>query len=105
LDKGLTLLDAVATELSQSSTDFFDLSARADYTLLSALKSRTFEPRHRRDVEDEYLRAGLRGVSPRHRASMRDQVAFFEAMVQSELVGPEGEKLASELALLGQSLA
>jgi hypothetical protein len=93
----------VATELSQSSTDFFDLSARADYTLLSALKSRTFDQLRRQDIEG-YVLAGLRGVSPRHRASMRDQMAFFEAMVRSELVGPASEKLASELALLGQSL-
>ena len=94
----------MATELSQSSTDFFDLSARADHTLLSALKSRMFDQLRRQDIEGAYVLAGLRGVSPRHRASMRDQMAFFEAMVRSELVGPESEKLASELALLGQSL-
>jgi CHAT domain/Tetratricopeptide Repeats-Sensor/Lecithin:cholesterol acyltransferase len=105
LDEGLTLLDAVATELSQSSTDFFDLSARADHTLLSALKSRTFDPLNCQDVVVAYVRAGLRGISPRHRASMRDQVAFFEAMAQSELIGPESEKLASELGLLGQALS
>ena len=104
LDEGLTLLDAVATELSQSSTDFFDLSVRADHKLLSALKSRTFDPLNRQDVEVAYVRAGLRGVSPRHRASMRDQMAFFEAMARSELVGLDSEKLASELAQLGQSL-
>lgn len=104
LDEGLSLLEAVATELSQSSTDFFDLSARADHTLLSALRSRTFDPLTRQDVEVAYVRAGLRGVAPRHRASMRDQMAFFEAMARSELGGPEGEQLASELAQLGQSL-
>jgi len=35
---------------------------------------------------------------------MRDQIAFFEAMARSELVGPESEKLASELKQLGQAL-
>jgi hypothetical protein len=104
LDEGLTLLDAVATELSQASTDFFDLSARAEHTLLSALKSRTFDQLRPQDIKDAYMLAGLRGVSPRQRASMRDQVAFFEAMARSELVGSESEQLASELALLGQSL-
>jgi hypothetical protein len=103
-DEGLSLLDAVATELSQSSTDFFDLSARADHTLLRALKSRVLDARTRQDVEAAYVRAGLRGVSPRHRASMRDQIAFFEAMARSELVGSESAQLASELTQLGQSL-
>ena len=104
LDEGLTLLDAVATELSQSSTNFFDLSARADHKLLSALKSRKFDSLTRQDVDVTYVRAGLRGVSPRHRASMRDQMAFFEVMARSELAAPASEQLASELALLGQSL-
>jgi hypothetical protein len=104
LDEGLALLDAVATELSQSSTNFFDLSARADNTLLRALKSRQFDPLTRQGVEAAYVRAGLRGVSPRHRASMRDQMTFFEAMARSELAAPVGEQLAAELALLGQAL-
>jgi hypothetical protein len=104
LDEGLTLLDAVATELSQSSTDFFDLLARADHTLLRALKARTFNPLTRQDVAVAYVRAGLRGVSPRHRASMRDQMAFFEAMARSELAMPASEQLAAELAQLGQAL-
>jgi hypothetical protein len=104
LDAGLSLLDALATALSQSSTDFFDLAVRPDHTLLSALRSRRFAGLNRQDVEVAYVRAGLRGISPRHRASMRDQMAFFEAMARSELVAPESELLASELAQLGQSL-
>jgi hypothetical protein len=35
---------------------------------------------------------------------MRDQMAFFEAMVRSELAGAASEQLAAELALLGQAL-
>jgi hypothetical protein len=104
LDAGLTLLDVVATELSQSSTEFFDLAARADHKLLSALKSRMFDASTRQNIEAAYVQARLRGVSPRHRASMRDQIAFFEAMAQSELAGAKSKQLVSELALLRQSL-
>jgi hypothetical protein len=104
LEAGLALFGELAAELGQSSTDFFHLSARADHKLLTALRARRLDPAAMQDITAEYVQAGLRGVSPRHRASMRDQLAFFEAMARAELAAAEGQSLAAALARLGPAL-
>jgi uncharacterized protein YejL (UPF0352 family) len=83
-EAGLIDLKAVATELAMSSTDFWDLSAMADFKLLTALIACVLDPGQCEDVATEYIRAGLRGVLPRHRASMLDQIRFYRLMADTE---------------------
>jgi hypothetical protein len=105
LDEGLSRLRDAAIELSRSSTQFFDLAAAADVELLTALKTCALEPAARERIEAAYLRAGLRGVSPRHRASMRDQISFYEVMARTEAPPATRDVLCKALDQLGQSLA
>jgi tetratricopeptide (TPR) repeat protein len=84
IEAGLIDLKAVATELATSSTDFWDLSAMADFKLLTALSACVLDAGQCEDVATEYIRAGLRGVLPRERASMLDQIVFYQLMAESE---------------------
>jgi hypothetical protein len=88
IDESLTALKDAATQLADSSTDFFDLSAQGTATLLAALATGALDDAARRQVLGEYRQAASRGASPRHLASMREQVAFFEDMAKSEMPVP-----------------
>jgi len=90
LDAGLIDLKMTALELSTSSTGFWDLSATADSALLTALRSCALDARQGEDVAKEYIRAGLRAVSPRERASMLDQIVFYRLMAETE--APDGRR-------------
>jgi hypothetical protein len=104
LDEGLSVLREAATALSRSSTEFFDLAIAADVELLTALKACALEPAARARAEAAYVRAGLRGVSPRHRASMRDQITFYEVMARTEAPPATRDLLCKSLDELGQAL-
>jgi hypothetical protein len=94
---GLKTYKALADELVRTSTDYFDLSARADHLLLTALARRAMTAAERESVRRAYDDAGLRGVAPRHRLSLRDQLEFFASMAQKEFSPRDGARLAAGL--------
>lgn len=105
LNAGLIDLKAVATELATSSTDFWDLSAMADLKLLTALRECVLDDGSREDVATEYTRAGLRGISQRQRASMRDQIVFYRLMAETEAPADRRDALIVGLGGLLKALA
>jgi hypothetical protein len=101
---GLRAHAEIAEALRRTSTAYFDLAATADGRLLSELAKGALPPPTRRRVQEAFVQAGLRGVAPRHRASFRDQLSFYTAMV-TELPARRGRALKAALDELASAFA
>jgi hypothetical protein len=104
LDAALALMTDIAGELGRSSTAFFDLSAAANALMLSALAAGALDDARRERIEAAYRGAMRRGVSPRERRSMLDQIGFFAAMARTELEEPRRDALVAQLERLAEAL-
>ena len=102
LGAGLQVLRGIAAQL-QASTTFFDLSATANHLLLSALAAGSVNDTARQNIVRAYADAAQRGVTPRHRRSMADQLRFFIRMV-TPLRSRQATTLKQQLAQLGKEL-
>jgi alpha-beta hydrolase superfamily lysophospholipase len=102
LSEQLSRFSRLADDL-QTSTSFFDLSAKGDSLLLTALASRKLTDGTRAGIREAYASAARRGVSPRHRESMVEQLMFFDRM--SVLLNDrEAKALRGQLKQLGEEL-
>jgi tetratricopeptide (TPR) repeat protein len=101
VDEAMATLKDAATQLDDSSTDFFDLSAKGTWILLHALATATLSETARHEVVEAYRRAASRGATPRVLASMQDQIAFFEDMARTEVLAADRrDALVASLAQL-----
>jgi tetratricopeptide (TPR) repeat protein len=103
-DRGLHELDRMAEDLAQRTTSFFAFSLRGDHLLLRALARGRLDDTARREVEEAYRQARHRGVSPRHLASLRDQIAFLGTMAERDLDGRAATEVSTQLARLRAAL-
>ncbi|MGH9173091.1 MAG: tetratricopeptide repeat-containing protein, partial [Vicinamibacterales bacterium] len=102
LTAGLRTLRDLATQL-QASTTFFELSATANHLMLSALATGKVSDHARQQIVQAYTDAAARGVTPRHRRSMADQLRFFMRMA-APLGGAQATALKRQLLQLGKDL-
>jgi hypothetical protein len=80
VEAALSDLQELSAELAGSHTDFFSLSAEADRMLLRALAVQKLDARRVEDIRGRYREAVSRGVTARHRDSMRSQFVFFRML-------------------------
>ena len=104
IDRNLHELDRTAEDLAQRTTSFFAFSLRGDHLLLRALALGRLDDPARREVEQAYRQARHRGVSPRHLASLRDQIAFLGTMAERDLEGRAATEVSTQLARLRAAL-
>jgi triacylglycerol esterase/lipase EstA (alpha/beta hydrolase family) len=102
LKAGLAQLHEMARQL-QASTTFFDLSATANHLLLTALATGAVNDASRQRIVHAYADAAQRGVTPRHRRSMADQLRFFIRMA-APLRSRQGTILKAQLTQLATEL-
>lgn len=102
-ERAFAQLAEIASQL-QSSTRFFELAARADTLLLSALAARKLTDDSIGEIAAAYASAGQRGISPKHKESLLDQLEFFSRMTEL-LPARERKTLLRQLTRLRESLS
>jgi hypothetical protein len=102
--QGLSQLADLARELSQASTAFFDLLVDMDCLILNALATNRMPDAARDTIRNAYHKAAHRGVSPRQRNAVLQQLQFLAAMADPQDAPHLPAELQASLTRLYQEL-